>query len=199
MTGIRKQHVSRTVKKLIERKIVTKSGNKLALNPNFTQWRELPKQVTITSSDNNVTSTRNKSNQYRGTQKKKETIQKKPETSFGYFDNSKDRVSESIIKEIAEKIDLLQEKASDRRFHPVVFVRASEKSGIPAELINDILGELIKQSDRIKNYWGYAVTILKREEGNYNYARNLERHYALQQEEKAWAGEFLEKIGRKNS
>jgi phage replication O-like protein O len=59
MTGIRKQHVSRTVKELIERKMVTKSGYKIGFNKNYTQWRELPKQVTVTSSGNKVTDSGN--------------------------------------------------------------------------------------------------------------------------------------------
>lgn len=73
MTGIRKQHVSRTVKELIDRNIVTKSGYKKAFNKNYTQWRELPRQVTVTSLGYKVTSTGYKSNLVRGTQKKKET------------------------------------------------------------------------------------------------------------------------------
>lgn len=57
MTGIRKQHISRAVKELVIRNIVTKSGYKIAFNENYSQWRELPKQVTVTNSGNEVTST----------------------------------------------------------------------------------------------------------------------------------------------
>jgi hypothetical protein len=71
MTGIRKQHVSRTIKELLTRNIVTKSGYKVSFNKDYTQWRELPKQVTVTNSGYKVTSTGVKSNQFRGTQKKK--------------------------------------------------------------------------------------------------------------------------------
>ena len=46
MTGLRKQHVSRAKKELFERQIVTKSGYKMGFNKDYTQWRELPKQVT---------------------------------------------------------------------------------------------------------------------------------------------------------
>jgi phage replication O-like protein O len=59
MTGISKGHVSRTVKELILRNIVTQSGNKMAFNEDFTQWRELPIGVrayqTVTNSGNSVT------------------------------------------------------------------------------------------------------------------------------------------------
>lgn len=52
ITGISKGHVSRTKKELIGRKIVTSLGNKIALNKDYTQWTELPRQVTVTSSGN---------------------------------------------------------------------------------------------------------------------------------------------------
>ncbi len=60
MTGIHKAHVSRTCRELIIRNIVTKSGNKIAFNKDYTQWRELPKRVTITNLGNDVTSKGNK-------------------------------------------------------------------------------------------------------------------------------------------
>lgn len=71
MTGLRKQHVSRTVKELVDRKIVTKSGYKISFNKDYTQWRELPKLVTVTNPGYKVTSNGDNCNQSRGTQKKK--------------------------------------------------------------------------------------------------------------------------------
>ncbi len=71
MTGLRKQHVSRTMKELLERHIVTRSGYKVGFNKDYTQWRELPRQVTVTSSGYRVTSRGDSSNLIRGTQKKK--------------------------------------------------------------------------------------------------------------------------------
>ncbi len=47
LTGLRKQHISRTKKELIERKMVTWSGNKIRFNKDYSQWCELPKSVTI--------------------------------------------------------------------------------------------------------------------------------------------------------
>lgn len=59
MTGIHKAHVSNTISKLTTRKIVTRSGNKIAFNKDYQQWRELPKQVTVTRSGNSVTNSGN--------------------------------------------------------------------------------------------------------------------------------------------
>ena len=55
MTGIRKQHVCRTLKQLQERNIVTNSGYKWRFNKVYTQWRELPKTVTVTDPGAKVT------------------------------------------------------------------------------------------------------------------------------------------------
>ncbi|OPY71002.1 MAG: Bacteriophage replication protein O [Syntrophorhabdaceae bacterium PtaU1.Bin034] len=71
MTGIRKSHVSRTMSELIARNIVTKAGNKVGFNKDYTQWRELPKRVTVTNSGNKVTDWGYRSYQSGGTQKKK--------------------------------------------------------------------------------------------------------------------------------
>lgn len=48
ITGMLKPHISRTIKKLIERKIVTQIGKKIAFQKDWTLWRELPKQVKVT-------------------------------------------------------------------------------------------------------------------------------------------------------
>ena len=58
LTGLKKQHVSRTKNELVERKMVTSTGNKVRFNKNYTQWRELPKKVTkkkVTNSGSRVT------------------------------------------------------------------------------------------------------------------------------------------------
>ena len=54
-TGIYKSHISRTIKKLIQRKIVTQTGNKIAFQKDSRLWCELPKQVTVTQTGNAVT------------------------------------------------------------------------------------------------------------------------------------------------
>ena len=46
MTTIYPSHTSRTIKELIKRNIVTKIGNKIAFNKNYTKWKKLPKLVT---------------------------------------------------------------------------------------------------------------------------------------------------------
>ena len=47
MTGIAKGHISRTLKKLIDRNIVNKNGKKLSFQKDYDKWVKLPKQVTI--------------------------------------------------------------------------------------------------------------------------------------------------------
>jgi len=54
-TGIKRPHIWRTEQSLIKRNIVTKLGNKTGFNKDYTQWRELPKQVTVTKLGTTVT------------------------------------------------------------------------------------------------------------------------------------------------
>lgn len=55
MTGLHKAHVCRAVKQLVDRNIVTKNGNKIKFNKDYSQWVELPKMVTVTRIGNSVT------------------------------------------------------------------------------------------------------------------------------------------------
>ena len=45
-TGMHKSHVSRAKSKLLAKNIVTQTGNKIAFNKYWSQWMQLPKQVT---------------------------------------------------------------------------------------------------------------------------------------------------------
>ncbi len=80
-TGIRKQHVSRTIKKLYNKNMIMKIENKLAIQKDYDLW-ELPKQVTsnpnglpgkVTQTGSKVTQMGVKSNPNGGTPKKKYT------------------------------------------------------------------------------------------------------------------------------
>lgn len=46
MTDIVKSHISRTLKKLVKRSIITKNGKKLSFQKDYDKWEKLPKQVT---------------------------------------------------------------------------------------------------------------------------------------------------------
>lgn len=54
-TGMHKSHVSRTKSKLIHRRIVTQTGNIVSFNKYHSQWRQLPRQVTVTRTGNTNT------------------------------------------------------------------------------------------------------------------------------------------------
>ena len=83
-TGILKQHVSRTIKKLYDKNMIMKVENKLAIQKDYDLW-ELPKQVTsnlnrlpekVTQTGNKVTQTGVKSNLNRVPQKKERNYTK---------------------------------------------------------------------------------------------------------------------------
>ncbi|KKL89994.1 hypothetical protein LCGC14_1909130 [marine sediment metagenome] len=86
MTGLRKQHVNRTLNELEQRNIVTRSGYKVGFNKNYRAWRELPRKVTVTSIGNSVTNSGN-SVTCTGVHKRnliKETIKKKDKYSIPF-------------------------------------------------------------------------------------------------------------------
>ncbi len=89
MTGIGKQHVSRTMKELCDRRFLLRSGKKVGLNKNYHEWvkalkgEKLPNEVTISQPDNQgklpveatkVTSLGDKSNLIVEPQKNKKEI-----------------------------------------------------------------------------------------------------------------------------
>jgi len=45
MTGIAESHISRTIKSLIQRNIVTKNGKKLSFQKDYDKWKKLPELV----------------------------------------------------------------------------------------------------------------------------------------------------------
>lgn len=83
-TGILKQHVSRTIKKLYDKNMIMKVENKLAIQKDYDLW-ELPKQITsnpnrlprkVTQTGYKVTQMGVKSNPNGGTQKKERNYTK---------------------------------------------------------------------------------------------------------------------------
>ena len=54
-TGIIKQHIKRNLDKLLEMGLVTNNGYNYSFNKNYSQWRRVPKKVTVTNNGNAVT------------------------------------------------------------------------------------------------------------------------------------------------
>lgn len=91
MTDIARSHVSRTIKKLLDRNMLVKNGKKLSFQKDYEKWQKLPKQVTnktekklpiqdtkLPKQVTEVTQTGNKLLPKQvHTKEKKETIQKK--------------------------------------------------------------------------------------------------------------------------
>jgi len=124
-TGIARSHITRTIKLLTSKKIISKSGKKISVNKHYDQWkvewRKLPHQVTI------VTSPGNKKLPHQvPTKESKETIQKKlSETSSLIKNNDKDMWKRQPDDEDEVSIDydsgetikdpVLEEKAENKK------------------------------------------------------------------------------------
>jgi phage replication O-like protein O len=131
-TGILKQHVSRTIKKLADKNMILKIDKKIAIQKDYDLWK-LPKQVTnesnpnrlqkVTNSGNEVTHTGYKSNLNRGTQKKKD-IQKKDihntphQKIMDYFNSNRNKMPSIQILSDNRKntIRLRYKKYGDKLF-----------------------------------------------------------------------------------
>ncbi len=102
LTQMKKSHVSMTLKKLINRKMVTKTGRKLSFQEDFSKWNPLPKGVTpqkelpgkVTELPKGVT----KSYQGGSTQKKERKYTKEREISESF-----EKFFESYPNHIARK------------------------------------------------------------------------------------------------
>ena len=140
-TGILKTHVSRTIKKLLSRKIVTQTGNKIAFQKDNTLWCKLPKQVTnkklpkqvtqlpkqvtpVTQTGNTVTHLGNHNRHYTIDTITKDTIQKK----YSSIKN----LDQTTLKEIANKYKV-----------PLSFVKSK---------LDDMTNWLESKGKKYKNY-----------------------------------------------
>jgi len=103
MTGIHKAHISRTIKELIQRNIVTRTGNKIGFNKDYTGWRQLPKGVTshkVTRNSNRVTRNGNKKlPEMADSKEKTKTISKENFSS----DSTEYRLSELLLNFILKR------------------------------------------------------------------------------------------------
>lgn len=133
-TGILKQHVSRTIKKLLDKNMIIKNNRDIGVQKDYDLWK-LPKQVTsekLPKQVTRVTYTGYKSNLNRGTQKKK-LIQKKGNTPYqemvDHYNKHRDKMPEVLIisnprentmrtryKKYGDKIFTLFEKAGKSDF-----------------------------------------------------------------------------------
>lgn len=122
LTQIYKSHISRTVKKLKDKNIVTQTGNKLSFNKDYSSWlpkqvtnKKLPKQVTVvTQTGNSVTQTGNKSYLNRRTQNKKDNIQKKPlQKKYTSIKSLNDDTFEEIAKKYNVPLAFVLSKLED--------------------------------------------------------------------------------------
>lgn len=129
-TGIHKAHISRTLKKLIRRKIVTQIGNKIGFQKDYDLWLKLPKQVTtnkVTQIGNTVTQIGNKKlPKQADTKEKKETITKETNThTIKTSRNSLTACTDSELQEIAHSLQVSLEAVE--RTHRIILNKIEAK------------------------------------------------------------------------
>ena len=102
------------------------------------------------------------------------------------------KIPEDLKKEIAESADFLRDKWKD--FDVFVFIQKTINAKIPAGITNNVLASMKSNYATIKNPWGYALSVLKKEQDGDIIAKNLERHMKIKKEEMNNPKGILEKI-----
>src|SRR4030066_415012 len=102
------------------------------------------------------------------------------------------KIPEDLKKEIAESADFLRDKWKD--FDVFVFIQKTINEKIPAGITNNVLASMKSNYATIKNPWGYALSVLKKEQDGDIIAKNLERHMKIKKEEMNNPKAILEKI-----
>lgn len=151
MTGLHKQHVSRTVTELIKRNIVTKAGYKVAFNKDYTQWKELPKRVTVTKAGYKVTDWGYRSNQSGGTQKKKYNIlSDSPESDHPFNSNG----SLKTLFSYWNSLNIIQHRKIDKYKRHLSVALKSYSSEEVAEAMQNYKDILESPDHFFKYRWG---------------------------------------------
>jgi len=186
ITGIRKSHISRTLSKLVEKNIVTRTGNvthsgnqrniTYSFQKNYEEWKALPKQVTLPKQVKRVTYLGKKRLPKQVTTK--DNIQKTILQKTNNIYIHKRKIIENIIKkwnQFAEENDLpIVKKLSDRRKKHLL-KRLKEKEFNFDEILNQIKKSkfLLGENDN-----GWRVTFDWIIQNNDNYIKILEGKYS---------------------
>lgn len=88
-------------------------------------------------------------------------------------------------------------KGNGKGFNPFQFVQKTINARIPHDVTLAVLQSMGKNQADIKNFWGYALKVLREEYREYNYARELERHYKFKKENIGGILKSLKIIGEK--
>lgn len=114
-TGLVDSHISRTVKRLVDRKILTKNGNKYSFQKDYQKWQqELPKMVSrVTKNGNN-------------------TYQKSASVA-----STKETIKRNLLKETIKRKELLTQEEKEN-----IIIYLVEK-GIDKNLVENELSKFI--------------------------------------------------------
>ena len=169
MTGIKMPHVSRALKELRQRRIVTKGGNKTAINKDYSQWQQLPKGVSSHHELPKGVTTVTKGG-FRVTKRGNKKLPKGGNTK----DTLKDNIQKTLLKDI--KRDPNIKKFIDY-YHNTFLDRFNEKpmidGGKDGKIIKGLLGtyelDILKEfldrffasSDPFILQGGYTIGVFK--------------------------------------
>ena len=105
----------------------------------------------------------------------------------------KSDLKETIPQEAKERISKLCLLLQGNCFNPFQFIQKNIAAKIPYQVTEDVLGEIVKHKENIKNPWAYALTVLKKKYADFNYAENLKKHMEYKSE--GFLKEVIQNLG----
>lgn len=190
-TGIAQSHISRTIKLLILRRILTKRGKFLGINKRVEEWinlghkeiqgQNLPKEVMKLTK-------RGKKNLPKGvtTKEKKESITKEINTTEQAPDsveNPVDKVKDN--PEVKAALDAVLKAGFNiyaMIFKAKVMIKQPKDWRFPEEVVLRVCKAYHQEKDRIREPWPWFLSVLKRETELWHAEQNVKESQAFKQQ-----------------
>ena len=147
ITGLHKAHVSRSIKLLCLRNIVTKRGNKISFNKYWSQWKELPNGVT----DHSVTKRGNKSYQT--------GYHELPNGAYTKDTITKDTIQKKYIAAVAAKDIPTEKQLPDNLRALAMFLLATNFRCDTYAQLSHAIGRYARTSTRLRAYSDKQIAV----------------------------------------
>lgn len=177
MTGLADPHISRTLKRLIDRKIVTRIGKSISFNKHYDEWKELPKQVTnyLPKQVSGVTRIGNKKlpKQEDTKEKPKETITKETSLRDGASSQFGNQEINQILQHLREKMEIPKLDLSERvnRQYAYTLLKKSKTGLTGVKWLIDLAASDPWHKNHIssvRDLWNNQVKIIQNKRGEVN-------------------------------
>jgi phage replication O-like protein O len=157
--GMDKPHISRSLRLLAMRNIVTPRGNKIGINKFWSQWKKLPHGVTnhsVTPQGNGVTPRGNKSLPHGAPQKKRKQLLQKQPSSTKKGRNASVDVLLNVMRECFGNLD--DSEKQNRRYAWLLIQKAMKAKPESTEQEAAAACVALMRAAKGHDWWGSRLT-----------------------------------------